>query len=110
MNSDFLEFDKSNKVDLDIFDDLEFTKLSYGGTSNDDENVDNSINHPSHYTSGGQEAIDTIEDAVIDAPNAVIGGLQWNTLKYLLRLWLKENPKQDALKARWYLDRLIDKL
>ena len=68
------------------------------------------VDHPSHYTSGNQEAIDTIEDAVKDAPNAVIGGLQWNALKYLLRLWLKGNPKKDALKARWYLNRLIDKL
>ena len=68
------------------------------------------VDHPSHYTSGSQEAIDTIEDAVKDAPDPVIGGLQWNALKYLLRLWLKGNPKKDALKARWYLNRLIDKL
>ena len=68
------------------------------------------VDHPSHYTSGGQEAIDTIEDAVKDAPNVVVGGLQWNTLKYLLRLWLKEDPKKDAMKARWYLNRLIEKL
>lgn len=68
------------------------------------------VDHPSHYTGGGQEAIDTIEDAVKDAPDAVVGGLQWNALKYLLRLWLKGNPKKDALKARWYLNRLIDKL
>ena len=68
------------------------------------------VDHPNHYTRGGQEAIDTIEDAVKDAPDAVVGGLQWNALKYLLRLWLKGNPKKDALKARWYLNRLIEKL
>lgn len=68
------------------------------------------VEHPAHYTSGSQEAIDTIEDAVKDAPDAVLGGLQWNALKYLLRLWLKGNPKKDAQKARWYLNRLIEKL
>jgi hypothetical protein len=37
-------------------------------------------------------------------------GLQWQVLKYLDRLWLKGNPKQDAEKALWYLKRLIAKL
>jgi hypothetical protein len=36
--------------------------------------------------------------------------LQAQVIKYLLRLWLKERPVQDAKKARWYLDRLIEKL
>ena len=71
---------------------------------------DNGVDHPAHYTSGGQEVIDTIEDVVKDAPDPVVGGLQWNTLKYVMRLWLKDNPKKDAMKARWYLDRLISKL
>jgi hypothetical protein len=40
----------------------------------------------------------------------VLAGLQWQTLKYLLRMWLKDNPAQDARKARWYLERLISRL
>jgi hypothetical protein len=44
------------------------------------------------------------------APDAVVGALQWQVLKYISRLWLKENPKQDAQKALWYLERLIAKL
>ena len=68
------------------------------------------VNHPSHYTAGRYEAIDVIEDAVQHAPDAVLGGLQWQSLKYILRLWGKGNPKQDAMKARFYLNRLIDKL
>ena len=36
--------------------------------------------------------------------------LQAQALKYLLRLWLKGNAKQDAEKARWYLNRLIEHL
>jgi hypothetical protein len=36
--------------------------------------------------------------------------LQAQVLKYLLRLWLKDNPEQDAKKAQWYLNRLVDSL
>lgn len=68
------------------------------------------VNSPSHYTNGKVEVIEIIEDAVETAPGPVEGVLQGNALKYLLRLWLKENSLQDAKKARWYLDRLIKKL
>lgn len=68
------------------------------------------VNHPPHYTAGRFEAIDVIEDAVQHAPDAVLGGLQWQALKYLLRMWSKGNALQDAAKARWYLERLIAKL
>lgn len=71
---------------------------------------DSRVDHPSHYTSGKTEAIDVIEDAIKDAPNSVVGLLQGQVLKYILRVWLKDNPKEDLLKARWYLNRLIDKL
>ena len=46
------------------------------------------VNHPSHYTAGRIEVIDFIEDCVRQAPDAVVGGLQWQALKYLSRLWL----------------------
>lgn len=68
------------------------------------------VNHPPHYTSGRFEAIDVIEDAVQHAPDAVLGALQWQVLKYLLRMWSKGNPRQDAQKSMWYLSRLIAKL
>ena len=68
------------------------------------------VNSPAHYTRGKQEAIDIIEEAIQDAPDVKCGMLQAQVLKYLLRLWLKDNSKQDAEKARWYLNRLIDKL
>jgi hypothetical protein len=68
------------------------------------------VNHPPHYTAGRHEAIDVIEDAVGRAPDAVLGGLQWQTLKYLLRMWDKGSPTMDAKKASWYLTRLIDHL
>ena len=68
------------------------------------------VNHPSHYTNGKTEVIEVIEDAVVNAPEPVVGMLQGQVLKYLLRLWLKENSLQDARKAQWYLTRLIEKL
>ena len=46
------------------------------------------VNHPAHYTYGKYEVIDVIEDADICRAPAL----------------------QDAKKARFYLDRLIEKL
>ena len=71
---------------------------------------DDRVNHPSHYTAGKVEAIEIIEDTVEHAPSRVAAVLHSQVLKYLLRLWLKDNPLEDAKKARWYLDRLISKL
>jgi hypothetical protein len=68
---------------------------------------DDLVNHPSHYTSGRIEVIDFIEDCVKQAPDPVVGGLQWQVLKYMSRVWLKEDPAMDAAKACFYLNRLI---
>ena len=72
--------------------------------------IDDAVNSPSHYTRGKVEAIEVIEDAIQDAPTVKAGFLQAQTLKYMLRLWLKVDAKEDAEKARWYLNRLIDSL
>ena len=78
----------------------------YPAASND------AVNSPSHYAylRNGVEAIDVIEDAIASAPTVVEGMLQGQVLKYLLRLWHKDNPKQDAEKSLWYLKRLIEKM
>ena len=68
------------------------------------------VNSPAHYTGGKQEAIETIEEAIEEAPNMKAAYLQGQVLKYLLRIWLKGNPREDAEKARWYLNRLINSL
>ena len=68
------------------------------------------VNSPAHYTQGRFEAIDVIEDVIRHAPDPVSGMLLGNTLKYLLRVWFKACPHQDAKKARWYLNRLIQHL
>lgn len=69
------------------------------------------VNHPSHYTEGRAfEVIDVLEDWCGRAPESVLAGLQWNSLKYQGRVWDKANPLEDLKKSRWYLNRLIDKL
>ena len=68
------------------------------------------VNSPAHYTRGTQEVIDIIEEIIQDAPDPITGSLQWQVLKYILRMWLKGNALRDAKKGRWYLNRLISKL
>jgi len=69
-----------------------------------------SVNHPAHYTAGKTEVIDVLEDWVKAAPDLVLGGLQWQVIKYLSRMWLKNDPYEDARKAQWYLNRLINRM
>lgn len=61
------------------------------------------VNHPSHYRAGSLEALDVIESFGLDY------GLG-NVIKYVLRLGRKQgaDPLQDAMKARFYLDRWIE--
>ena len=90
---------------FDLYDNLsDLTQAGFWTKGND------AVNSPSHYTQGTQEAIDIIEEAIDAAPSVQAGMLQAQVLKYLLRIWHKDNPRQDAEKARWYLSRLIDSL
>lgn len=61
------------------------------------------INHPPHYTShpSGIECIDVTEHFNFNVGNAV---------KYLWRAGLKGNQIEDLQKARWYVDREIQRL
>lgn len=61
------------------------------------------INHPPHYKAGnGLEAIDVIE-------GFGLGFHLGNVVKYLLRADRKGAALQDLCKARWYLEREIDR-
>ena len=66
------------------------------------------VNHPAHYTKGGMECIDAIEAAV-----AGLVGLEAShtamAIKYLWR-WKAKNGTEDLRKARWYIERLIEKI
>ena len=59
------------------------------------------VNHPPHYNQGNIEVIDAIEDWGLDF-NA------GNVVKYVARHQHKAEPLEDLLKARWYLDRIIE--
>jgi len=63
------------------------------------------VNHPSHYTDGKIEVIDFIEDKKLNFHLA-------NAVKYISRAGKKDPGKEieDLEKARWYLDRYIQKL
>lgn len=63
------------------------------------------VNHPSHYCDGKIEVIDFIEDKKL---NYHLG----NVIKYISRAGKKCPDKEieDLKKARWYLDRYIEKL
>jgi hypothetical protein len=61
------------------------------------------VNHPSHYTRGGIEAIDVIEAWGL-------GFHLGNALKYIARAGHKGDAIEDLSKARWYLDRAIARL
>lgn len=61
------------------------------------------VNHPSHYTYGGIEVIDALE--AWDLPFHLA-----NVVKYVARCRHKGKPLEDLRKARWYLDRYIQRL
>lgn len=66
------------------------------------------VNSPSHYNSGGIEAIEAIEAAL--SSEGFRGYLKGNVMKYMWRYEKKAKPIEDLKKARWYLDRLISAL
>lgn len=70
---------------------------------------DKMVNHPSHYKVGKYEAIDIIEEATKDL-KGIFATDTGNALKYLLRWNKKSNPRQDLLKAIFYIQHMVDKL
>lgn len=71
----------------------------------DNENNNDPVNHPAHYTYGTIEVMDYIEDKGF---NFALG----NAVKYISRAGRKDADKtiQDLEKASWYLNREIERL
>lgn len=67
------------------------------------EKMQRAINHPKHYTShpSGIECIQITEH---------MGFCLGNAIKYIWRAGSKGDPIEDLKKARWYIEREIERL
>lgn len=81
---------------------LTIEKVIADKSSNRIVNQCDDINHPSHYTQGDIEVIDYIEDKKL-------GYRLGNVVKYVSRAGHKDDAIKDLKKARWYLNREIEK-
>jgi hypothetical protein len=72
-----------------------------------DTNIEDLVNHPSHYTRGEMECIHAIKAASGANPNGGFQSyLQGVIIKYLWR-YPHKNGIEDLRKAEWYLNQLI---
>lgn len=62
------------------------------------------VNKPDHYNTGGVECIKAIEASM--SPNEFKGYLKGNAMKYLWRYSYKGHDVQDLSKCIWYTTRL----
>jgi len=76
------------------------TPISFTNTL---RSLDDMVNSPPHYTTGGIETIDFIEAKELDYR---LG----NVVKYITRSGHKGDKLKDLEKAQWYLNRAIDNL
>jgi len=75
----------------------------------EDINSNDMVNSPPHYADGKIETIDYIVDVLGDYE--AISYCQGNVIKYTgSRLWKKGKPIEDARKAVWYLEKMIELL
>ena len=63
--------------------------------------------NPDHYKIGGIESIDYMQAKM--TPEEFAGFCKGNALKYISRAGHKGDAAEDLRKARWYLDRLINR-
>jgi len=61
------------------------------------------VNHPPHYTShpSGVECIDVVQHM-----NFCLG----NAMKYIWRAGLKQDAIEDLQKAKWYIEKEIERI
>lgn len=69
--------------------------------------LDDKVSHPTHYTYGDIEVIDFIEQVTKDYKPELAFAIG-NAIKYISRA-NRKNGKEDLDKARWYLNRALEK-
>ena len=67
--------------------------------------MDNTVEHPAHYTQGGIECIEAIKASM--CPAGFTDYCKGNVIKYLFR-WEHKGGLQDLQKAQVYLDWMIE--
>lgn len=70
--------------------------------------MNDNVNHPGHYTQGGIECIDALKAATV-GKTGIEAVCVANVIKYLWR-YEEKNGLEDARKAQWYINRLIQEL
>ena len=72
-----------------------------------DDNIEDVVNNPNHYNTGGVECIEGIESSM--SHDAFLGYLKGNCMKYLWRYEYNGEPLEDLEKAQWYLNLLLER-
>lgn len=99
LSTDGINFEGDNQLD--------FTVQRYQNVPEQTQEPENVV-RPQHYTAGGIECIDAIESAIASINDPMEAFLTGQVMKYVWRFKLK-NGVEDLQKAKWYLNRLIDK-
>lgn len=108
MESRHESYEDYMKRKLKEFEDRASSMCEKAAVLNDRKERD-MINSPAHYADGKIETIDYIVDVL--GEYEAISYCHGNILKYTgSRLWKKGNPIQDAKKAVWYLNKMIELL
>ena len=120
-NGDFITavYEKAKNINdnslLNAYDIEKNYEIIFGNKSDTkekkvEENHEDMVNHPSHYTSGGVECIDAITSALSSYEDSVDSWLVGQVIKYLWRAPLKGKYDEDIKKAQFYLNRLVEKI
>lgn len=68
--------------------------------------MNDNVNHPSHYNTGGIECLDALKASM--STERYCGFLKGNVLKYIWR-YEHKNGTEDLYKALFYLNELIER-